>query len=1377
MVLVLLGLWLMRNTILTNSLKKIVEEKTNHRVHLGIKSLSFDFISMTVSADSITTTFDSIYIDKSKNTLLDKIRFSGVRLQNFDVWELLFQKQLVADKLIFTKPDVYIITRETNRSKEANPEKVIQALNSTLKFRFTIPARIKKIELRYGQIDVTDKHNPAVRFSTGNLTIFMEDLNTINTAVKATSLNSISKTLYIKAIKLYKSFKSNYAMAVDSLTWISKDNLFNAYGFSFMPTLKIADTSKMLKIEAGKLTASGTYFLGDTIREATVKNLALTNGRLYLRTTTGNFKSPEKRFVPFFKRMVADTLTLRNSDLFIEKSRGDTMLFFKNLNLELKQILLDSLFFKKPEHHFNYKSFKFSTQSFVSNTLLPGLHLQSGKVLYNSKRKKFVLDEFLIRDSVNNLHFQSGRIKFSLSLKQLLKKQKQTFDVFMIRPFIKIAVNQYFTTTNKDTSWFIKTLIPREVKITGGTFKILFNHGADSLLLNNTSLYTKNLRFNTGTMQLKYDTLSVLSGSIAYLINNRFNFRAGSTQLNGNNLLVSDGYFTTVANPVISSSVKQIRLKSFELQRIISDNELSADSLIFTNPVTRWDVAQKTHLKHDTTFSPAQLAATFEKNTTFKINIRHFSIKQGKFKYNNGDSTASLTFKTNYNLSWKHLQTGHTGDRPFSSLKGVQLSLSNTMFGTVHFRGSVGNLNLTSDNGFLGFNNIKIRNRPNRTDTIWNIHHFSINFLGFRNLDYNRLLGKNHLQFGHLLIKGLSANIEQNHLTTKNDSTAPEPVTINIKKLLPFETTFDTLQAENIWVRYTINENQHSAVYAVNNFNYEYIPLAKQNSIAVAELPFFKHTVFRFDSVSATNWHKGFSIHGGSGTLNTYDSTFRLQSLLVQMGKEPKYRSEFNTGIIFFHGISSTESLPVSINIKRINIPHTGLKIIDFQPLSKTEKKNRLNRFGSLYKFSKLLDRFTVNTILFSSVDAVYFSGDSLKKQWTANKVKVKIDDFTISPSEALDTLPIEFKNISADIFNRKFITGDSLYEISARHFSYNYLNRLLEIDSFYVKPLLDTVAFFTKHHWQTDRVNLFVPQIRFQGTAFVNQSKSGRFHFSKIIAKGMSADLYRDKAYPRDTLIRPLLIASLQKIKQPFTVDTLLISDGYFRYSEKEKISRHPGYVFFTGLNITGIHLSNITGNSAGTLTKIFAQGELMGNGKLQARFYFPLSKSQSSQFWFTAKSEKIDLTTLNAMTQPNSGLTILRGKGNIDIPLITANDTVAIGNIMFKYRRLKVGLYNRKKASRNSGIATPLIGFVLNGLVLRSNNPNWFKRPRVGIVYFKRDRNKSIANYIWKSTLSGALSTLGFNNKEQRKRRKVYRREEFDVQREAVKNEKYGK
>ena len=1373
-----MGLWLARNQILINSFEKITDDKSNHRVHLTINSLDFSVSTMTVTTGNIFITFDSIYLDKSKSNSLTKLKFSGVLLQNFDVWALLFHKQLKADKLVFFKPDVFVVTNKTGQATEVNPEKVIQSINSSSAYRFTFPAQLKKVEIHYGQIDVTDTDNPAIKFSTKNLTIFMEDFNSTQSGNHAAKLNSLSKTLYIKAEKLYKTFQSKYALAVDSLWWVSEKNRFKAYGFSLLPTAEFADTAGMIEIEAGSLTAGEFHLLGDTVQKATVEKLVLTNGRLHIR---------EKKALPspastnqsdnlFFKFITADTLTLNHNDLFMETNRGDTTLFFKDLDLNLRKLRLDSLFFQNPEQHFNYESFQFSTNSFVSNTLLQGLHLQSGKISYNSKRKKFVLDEFLTRDSIDDIHFHAGRIKFSLSLKKLLRKQKQTFDVFMIRPFIKMNVNPGQKTLQNDSSWIVQKLQPREIKISGGNFIATYNKDADSLTLKNISLLAKKLQYNRASHKLTYDTLDFYAASLAYSNNRGYTFNAGITQINGNNLTINHSRFSGNSS-LTRATISQLRLKSFKLQKLILNKELSADSLVLITPETRWSFRKsKTTANSDTTFSLAKLVGNTEQKAAFKIDINHVTVKQGKVKVSFADSVFTASFSSDYNITWRQLRMGHATDQPFSSLKGVHLTMTDAYYSTPRFQTGIGNLTLISDDGFLGFRNITISNPNNYTDSTFNIHELSVRFVGFRNLDYYNLLGRNRLVFSQLLLEGLTADIEKrSNLSPEPESQIAKPITINLNQLVQLETMFDTLLIKNTQLRYTLTGKSDTASYFIHNFNLEYIPLAKQNKITISELPLFINNTLHFDSVSVSNPLKGFSIDAGHGELNTFDSTFRLKELIVKTGKDRAHRSALKSGSILMTGMTASDSLPIIFNARQLIIPQTDLKIVNLNPLDKAQKEQHDLKLSGLYKLSKLVSRFTIDTVLFSTINAVYYSGDSPKKQWSTDRVKIKINGLAIDPPKALDTLPLQFNNLSADIYNRKFVTGDSLYEISARHFSYNHLNQSLAIDSFYVKPLFDTLAFFNKNRWQTDRINLFIPKVLFSEIKFNDWNKTNRLHVSKIITEGLRADLYRDKAYPRDSLIRPLLIGSLRKINQPFIVDTLLINNGYFRYSEKEKISDKPGFVYFSELNLTGINLTNIIDNSGGSLTKIFAGGKLMGEGMVEANFYFPLSKSQSSQFWFSGKSGKLDLTTLNAMTQTNSGLTILSGKGTIDIPLITANDTVAIGSMMFKYRRLKVELYNRKKANHSGGIATPLVGFVLNGLVLRSNNPNWFKRPRVGIVYFNRDRNKSIANYIWKSTLSGALSTLGFNNKEQRKRRKEYRKEEFEVQRESVKNETY--
>ena len=161
------------------------------------------------------------------------------------------------------------------------------------------------------------------------------------------------------------------------------------------------------------------------------------------------------------------------------------------------------------------------------------------------------------------------------------------------------------------------------------------------------------------------------------------------------------------------------------------------------------------------------------------------------------------------------------------------------------------------------------------------------------------------------------------------------------------------------------------------------------------------------------------------------------------------------------------------------------------------------------------------------------------------------------------------------------------------------------------------------------------------------------------------------------------------------------------------------------------------------------------MGETRMDASVYFPLFPHQAV-FWLTAKSEKIDMTSLNSMTENLLGIGILRGTGSVDIPLISANDSISRGSMTFRYKKLRLAMYDRKKESIKTGFLSPLINFMINDLVVKSNNPKFARKPRIGQVYFKRDTRKGIVNYVWKGILSGMLSTLGFNNKEQRQERK---------------------
>jgi ABC-type molybdenum transport system ATPase subunit/photorepair protein PhrA len=98
----------------------------------------------------------------------------------------------------------------------------------------------------------------------------------------------------------------------------------------------------------------------------------------------------------------------------------------------------------------------------------------------------------------------------------------------------------------------------------------------------------------------------------------------------------------------------------------------------------------------------------------------------------------------------------------------------------------------------------------------------------------------------------------------------------------------------------------------------------------------------------------------------------------------------------------------------------------------------------------------------------------------------------------------------------------------------------------------------------------------------------------------------------------------------------------------------------------------------------------------------------------------------------------------------------------MIFRYRKIKLSLYNRKKAETETNIFNSMANFLINDLVIKSNNPKFARRPKVGVVYAERDTQKTIINYAFNSILSGMLSTLGINKKEQRKERREFKKEE---------------
>ena len=99
-----------------------------------------------------------------------------------------------------------------------------------------------------------------------------------------------------------------------------------------------------------------------------------------------------------------------------------------------------------------------------------------------------------------------------------------------------------------------------------------------------------------------------------------------------------------------------------------------------------------------------------------------------------------------------------------------------------------------------------------------------------------------------------------------------------------------------------------------------------------------------------------------------------------------------------------------------------------------------------------------------------------------------------------------------------------------------------------------------------------------------------------------------------------------------------------------------------------------------------------------------------------------------------------------------MAANDKVAVGNMLFRYRKLRIQFLDKENPNEKN-FGNSFLSFWANQLV-SSNNPSWL-RSRKGTIYFERDQQKAISHFWVHSLLSGVVSSTGVRNTKRKLRK----------------------
>jgi hypothetical protein len=265
-----------------------------------------------------------------------------------------------------------------------------------------------------------------------------------------------------------------------------------------------------------------------------------------------------------------------------------------------------------------------------------------------------------------------------------------------------------------------------------------------------------------------------------------------------------------------------------------------------------------------------------------------------------------------------------------------------------------------------------------------------------------------------------------------------------------------------------------------------------------------------------------------------------------------------------------------------------------------------------------------------------------------------------------------------------------------------------------------------------------------------------GKFKAGLVEIDSLALDDYRDKRIPRKPGFKPPMPQDgIRKLTMYLKIDTVALLGGKAGYAEQ--VGEEPGTIFFDKLQAT---FTGLTNDSillqSGLVSELKGTAWLMGKGKLDATVRFRFGDKHNA-FTFSASLGPIELKEINPML---SKLLPAEVKGGmikqLIVPQVVANDDEARGKLLFYYNDLSIAMTTKEKSTWNS-IKKGVVNWVANDIVVNDNNPAKSGKMKTGVIFFRRDKEKGIINFLWKSTLSGLKSTMGFNSKEQKEMKKT--------------------
>jgi hypothetical protein len=348
----------------------------------------------------------------------------------------------------------------------------------------------------------------------------------------------------------------------------------------------------------------------------------------------------------------------------------------------------------------------------------------------------------------------------------------------------------------------------------------------------------------------------------------------------------------------------------------------------------------------------------------------------------------------------------------------------------------------------------------------------------------------------------------------------------------------------------------------------------------------------------------------------------------------------------------------------------------------------------------------------------------------------------------------------------------DSLNSISFDELRLSTQDESIKIKNISFIPRVGKYEYANAKGFQASWQELDSLDLKIEGLDIYKVLFDKAIYVKKVSTSGGKLDIFKDKELPIPVnRRRPMLQDAIKSIKTPLLIDSISVDDLTISFTSRLSSKMPEGTISFHTLNASVTNVVNI--DSLFDRNKnlhIKASTKILNKGLLAANFDFDMD-SEDNNFVFDTHLSAMNAREFNSILEALAFVSVESGEIK-DLRLKAEGDNYyATGNMTFIYNNLKVSTINKKNL-KTTGMGKVVKSFFANAFVVKKNNPSFKVFPRDGAMYYERDPQKIIIDYVTKTALSGVVSSIGARNarKDIKKLQKESKKQK-DAERRALK------